>query len=197
MTKRRLRPEELDLWKQVARSADPLKNRTPVAKPPPARQDGPEPSPPAPDPIPAFRIGAEARAHTQTYTHPSDTPSDRLRKDPLHMDARTFARMKRGKLSPDARIDLHGMTLDQAHPALIRFILSSQSHGHRMVLVITGKGSREDPYDPAPRRRGVLRVQVPHWLRMPPVGPAVLQIAPAHQKHGGEGAYYVYLRKRG
>ena len=112
------------------------------------------------------------------------------------MDSKAFARMKRGKLKPEARIDLHGMTLDRAHGALTGFILSSQSRGLRLVLVITGKGDREDPYDPAPRRRGVLKSNVPQWLRMAPLGSAVLQISEAHIRHGGSGAYYVYLRRR-
>jgi DNA-nicking Smr family endonuclease len=43
---------------------------------------------------------------------------------------------------------------------------------------------------------GVLRHQVPLWLRQPPLGQAVLQVSEAHLKHGGSGAYYVYLRRR-
>ncbi|NIY96604.1 Smr/MutS family protein, partial [Salipiger sp. HF18] len=79
---------------------------------------------------------------------------------------------------------------------LVRFILMSVTRGLRLVLVITGKGLREDPHDPMPRRRGVLKTQVPQWLRMPGVSHAVLQITEAHGKHGGSGAYYVYLKKR-
>ena len=112
------------------------------------------------------------------------------------MDAKAFGKMKRGKLVPEGRIDLHGMTLDQAHPALNRFIMTSFSRGLRLVLVITGKGSREDPYDPMPRRRGVLKTQVPLWLKLPPLAQVVLQVTPAHIRHGGEGAYYVYLRRQ-
>ena len=112
------------------------------------------------------------------------------------MDAGTHAKMTRGKLVPEARIDLHGMTLAEAHPELIRFILNAQSQGLRLVLVITGKGKRRDDSGPIPQRMGALRHQVPHWLHLPPLGPAVLQISEAHLKHGGSGAYYVYLRRR-
>ena len=104
--------------------------------------------------------------------------------------------MRRGKLAPEARIDLHGMTLAEAHPELIHFILNAQTAGMRLVLVITGKGKRRDDTGPIPQRVGALRHQVPQWLRLPPLGPAVLQITEAHLKHGGSGAYYVYLRKR-
>lgn len=111
------------------------------------------------------------------------------------MDTKTFGKLKRGKLVPEARIDLHGMTVDQAHPALTRFILTSQSRGLRLVLVITGKGEQDNPYDPIPRRRGVLKRQVPLWLRMPGLTTAVMDVTEAHIRHGGGGAFYVYLRR--
>jgi DNA-nicking Smr family endonuclease len=111
------------------------------------------------------------------------------------MDAKTHGKMTRGKLQPEARIDLHGMTLSEAHPELIRFILGAQAAGLRLVLVITGKGKRRDDDGPIPQRTGALRHQVPGWLRLPPLGAAVLQVTEAHQRHGGSGAYYVYLRR--
>jgi len=73
--------------------------------------------------------------------------------------------MSRGKLAPEARIDLHGMTLAEAHPELIRFILSSQAQGLRLVLVITGQGRRGSDDGPIPQRQGILRRQVPDWWR--------------------------------
>ncbi|MCR8549531.1 Smr/MutS family protein [Salipiger sp. P9] len=198
MSKRRLRPDELELWQQVAKTAKRLpgghKTAAPQAKTPP------EPviraaQPPKPQPLSPFSLGAGARPAPESHDF-LGTTSDRLAREPVSMDAKAFTRMKRGKLAPEARLDLHGMTLDQAHPELVRFILTSQMRGLRLVLVITGKGLREDPHDPMPRRRGVLKTQVPQWLRMPPVAQAVLQVSEAHGKHGGSGAYYVYLRRR-
>ncbi|MCC1492442.1 Smr/MutS family protein [Cognatishimia sp. F0-27] len=193
MSRRRVRPEELDLWNKVARSADPLhkaRRADPLPKPSPKKPE------PQPQTIPAFHLGQKAPGRGTTAPAPPPTTGDRLRAEPVQMDAKAFTRLKRGKATPEARIDLHGMTLDQAHPTLINFILTSQARNLRLVLVITGKGQREDPYDPMPRRRGVLRTQVPQWLRMTPIGGAVLQIAQAHRRHGGEGAFYVYLRRR-
>lgn len=194
MSRRRLRPDELELWQQIARSAEPMH----PARPMPAPRPTPKPTQPAkrgPEPIPQFHLGQKSKTALPD-PQPPKTTSERLRGEPVSMDAKAFGRMKRGKLVPEDRIDLHGMTLDQAHPALARFILTSQTRGMRLVLVITGKGQREDHYDPMPRRRGVLKSQVPQWLRLPPVAQAVLQITEAHRKHGGGGAYYVYLRKR-
>ena len=57
-----------------------------------------------------------------------------------------------------------------------------------------GKG-RADAEAIQPRRHGVLRHSLPHWLAAPPLAGRVLQVASAHQKHGGGGAFYVYLRR--
>ncbi|KHQ52449.1 Smr/MutS family protein [Mameliella alba] len=198
MTRRRkLRPEEQELWQQVARTADPLHKRparkTEEAKPAPKPlSSGKETSR---DPLSPFTMGDKSAPRTQTHVFPKTT-ADHLHEAPVRMDAKAFTRLKRGKLVPEARIDLHGMTVDRAHGALAQFILNAHARGFRLVLVITGKGQREDPYDPMPRRRGVLKTQVPMWLQMPPLAGAVLQVSQSHRKHGGEGAYYVYLKRR-
>ncbi|MEL6532454.1 MAG: Smr/MutS family protein [Pseudomonadota bacterium] len=107
----------------------------------------------------------------------------------------TYQKMQRGKLKPEAKIDLHGMTLSRAHPELIDFMMRAHAKGARLVLVITGKGRDRDEDGPIPIRRGILRHQVPAWLAAPPLGQIVLDIRTAHLRHGGEGAYYVYLKR--
>ena len=189
---RRVRPDELDLWHRVAGTADPLSRQPPkdVIKP------GPKPRNPAPqaDPIPDFRLGQGAQSTAPTHDL-MGTVSDRIRNAPVKMDRKTHTKMKRGKLRPEARIDLHGMTMNRAHPALTGFIMRSASEGKRLVLVITGKGKDRDDDGPIPVRRGVLRHNVPHWLSVPPLSQLVLQITAAHASHGGGGAYYVYLKR--
>ena len=123
------------------------------------------------------------------------SPAERLTEQPLRMDARTHRSLQRGKLRPDARLDLHGMTLAVAKAELTGFILRAQAAGHRLVLVITGKGERGADRGPLPVRAGALRHEVPHWLAMAPLSQAVLQVVPAHIRHGGGGAYYVWLRR--
>ncbi|MEC3861355.1 Smr/MutS family protein [Mesobacterium sp. TK19101] len=196
MTRRRVKPEELELWQTVARSIERRAGReldlSPRSTP---RKPQPEPGETPVAPLPRFTIGEKHPSRNESHLPPMSV-SDRLAQAPVHMDSKAFGRMKRGKLVPEARIDLHGMTLDQAHPELVRFIMTSQARGLRLVLVITGKGQRHDPYDPMPLRRGVLKQQVPQWLKMAPLGTMVLQVSEAHLRHGGGGAYYVYLRKR-
>jgi DNA-nicking Smr family endonuclease len=194
MSRRRtLRPEEAELWHAVVRNAHPMH----PGKAEPAPQIKlPVPPPMVDKPRPvfdAFRIGERTRSK---HGHDLALPiADALRTAPLQMDAKAFGKMTRGKLLPEARIDLHGMTLAEAQPELIRFILNAQSDGLRLVLVITGKGKRGEDIGPIPQRMGVLRHQVPMWLRQAPLGPTILQVAEAHLRHGGAGAYYVYLRR--
>ena len=83
--------------------------------------------------------------------------------------------------------------LAAAKGELAGFILSARSAGLRLVLVITGKGRGD--LGPLPTRSGALRHEVPHWLDLPPLSRMVLQVVPAHDRHGGGGAYYVWLRR--
>lgn len=190
--KRGLTPDERDLWGRVAASARPM--RTVHA---PAAESGakPKPKPVHPKPLPSdFHIGQMARP--MTAAHELVPPlEERLAAQPVRIDRRTYQQLTRGKLRPEARIDLHGMTLAEAHPELIRFVLNAHGTGKRLVLVITGKGKRGEDDGPIPQRVGVLRHQVPQWLTQPPLGALVIQVAPAHLKHGGGGAFYVYLRR--
>jgi hypothetical protein len=76
---------------------------------------------------------------------------------------------------------------------LTPYVLSALKHWK--LYDGTGKGKRGTDDSIIPERHGVLRHQVPQWLRLPPLNALVLQIAPAHRSHGGDGAYYVYLRR--
>ena len=197
MSRRRLRPDELALWEEVARKATPL---APERKPLPGTltdtaKPKPKPVTPRAAPVAPFTIGQSANG--QPHGH-DVLPgiAERIGNAPVNMDKKAHARLKRGKLMPEAKLDLHGMTLDQAHPALNTFIQRSHAAGLRLVLVVTGKGKHRDPGGPIPVRHGVLRHNVPQWLKMMPLAPLVLQISEAHLKHGGGGAYYVYLRRQ-
>lgn len=198
------------VWSQVARGVTPI---SPAVRRAVTSQSLPAPAPPAtPKPIahdhalvpratptaalPAgFRIGGGAGNPAFGAPPKPSTPAERLRAQPVQMDARTHREMTRGKLRPEARIDLHGMTLAAAKAELTGFILSAQASGRRLVLVITGKGKGD--HGPLPTRSGALRHEVPHWLHMAPMAASVMQVVPAHFRHGGSGAYYVYLRRFG
>ncbi len=192
---RGLTPEEEALWQQIAARTDPLHPKKKKSAPAPAKPAAtPRPQPPE-TPTAPFTIGEGADMRPPGHDLASPLASV-LNEQPVRMDRKAHRKLTRGKLSPEARIDLHGMTLAAAHPALIRFISDSHSRGLRLVLVITGKGRTRDDAGPIPVRPGVLRHQVPQWLTSGAMRPLVLQVTAAHPRHGGAGAYYVYLGRR-
>jgi DNA-nicking Smr family endonuclease len=194
--KRGLNDEELELWGRVAQTTRPL-HKVAFHLPEPVAVPQPAVAPPPVRAKPLFegRILRPEPAGTPPAHDLARPLSDALRAAPVHMDMRQFQRMSRGKLEPEARIDLHGMTLAQAHGALNGFILRAHGAGMRLVLVITGKGKTMADDGPIPRRQGALKQDVPQWLRMAPLAGLVLELREAHVKHGGSGAYYVYLRR--
>lgn len=191
---RGLRDEELDLWKRVIEKAVPMHPERPAVSENTALIHPKTPKPVQPAPLPRFRLGETTKP--ETPRHDIAKPiADHVASQPVHMDRKKHKKLKQGRIRPEARIDLHGMTIAQAHPALTRFILNAAADGLRLVLVITGKGKTKPDHGPIPERHGVLRHQVPHWLHTAPLKGHILQISEAHISHGGQGAYYVYLRR--
>lgn len=173
------------LWQQVAKSVAPLPRRA-AAKPqhPPAEKPKSDaaakstPAKPPPAPTAAKHQPAESKAAALSH---GAAPS---------LDKRTAQRLKRGKLAVEGRIDLHGMTQADAQRALTGFIESAHRDGRRCVLVITGKGLKDD------WSTGVLRQAVPRWLNEPPLRPLVLGFNYATPKDGGSGALYVLVKRK-
>lgn len=116
-------------------------------------------------------------------------PSIQLRNRPLPapQNRQNERSVRRGKQAISASFDLHGHTRDSAFQILPRFLRQEQAKGSQCVIVITGKGKRGE---------GVLRQSFLHWLELPEARALVSGFAPAHTKHGGTGAWYVFLRRR-
>jgi len=102
------------------------------------------------------------------------------------IDRANAERLKRGRHRIEARLDLHGLTQDEAHRALLAFIRGARGAGQRCVLVITGRGSVGG---------GVLKAAVPRWFEEVEFRPHLLAISPAQPHDGGAGALYVMLRR--
>jgi DNA-nicking Smr family endonuclease len=177
---------ELALWAEVARHVRPLRGRPALVAAPqsvPAAPSAPPAKPPAKPPA-ASPMHAKAEK-------PAPPPLA-----PLERKLRT--RLKRGRESIEAVIDLHGMRQDEAHEALIGFLERSAARGARLVLVVTGKGGQgADDGHGGFQERGVLRRNVPHWLRMAELRQLVMGFDEADARHGGSGALYVRLRRPG
>lgn len=190
------------MWDEVKKSTIPLHAETKpsVSKtptPPPKKPIEPSKNPKTlKQQIQEFSVGSKAKKPAPRHNL-MPSISVELQQAPLQMDRKKYGKMRKGKLAPEARIDLHGMTMAQAHPALTNFIMSSHARGLRLVLVITGKGKDRDEGGPIPTRMGILKHQTPQWLRAAPLKLLVMQVTEAHLSHGGSGAYYVYLRRNG
>lgn len=107
------------------------------------------------------------------------------------LDRRTEDKLRKGRFEIDGRLDLHGLTLQDAHSQVTSYIRLQHAAGKRCLLIITGKG-RESNGLP----KGQLRQNLPLWLEMPPLAPLILSVTPAQPRHGGQGAFYVLLRRQ-
>ncbi|HER27195.1 MAG TPA: hypothetical protein ENI69_08805 [Rhodospirillales bacterium] len=187
MTKKTPKPpkklDDKDLWGHVTAGVDRLdqrhknvitENLSSTASGPVAKK-GKTPAPPPQPPTPENK-----RPKLQELDHGSS----------VGIDKSTATRLKKGKQPIEARLDLHGKTQNEAHPALDTFIESAYRSGRRCVLVITGKGTKPDG------SVGVLRSAVPRWLNLPPNRARILAFSHATAKDGGEGALYVMIKRR-
>ena len=131
---------------------------------------------------------------------PPPTPSAPRQPGPL--EATRAKRARRGRVRIDARLDLHDLTLAEAWPVLERGLIRAYNQGRGRatgdglgcILVITGKGRRADGGSPAHLYTGKLRAALPGWLDGPSLRPIVATYSPAHPRHGGDGAWYVFLK---
>lgn len=102
------------------------------------------------------------------------------------IDKNLRQKMDSGKIPIDAKVDLHHMTQEQAHATLQSFINTAFMRQYRMLLVITGKGKEG---------KGLLRMNVEAWLNEASVAPKIVRFSQAILKDGGEGAFYVLLKR--
>jgi DNA-nicking Smr family endonuclease len=189
-----LTPVDRALWEAVAATVKPLRQHRrrivakPVEAPPP-----PEPPKPAPPEAPKLEAAAAARPAAGRGRPVAPPPKP----GPAGIDRRTRLRIARGHTAVEARIDLHGLTQARAHAVLLGFLASKQAEGLKTVLVITGKGRPGDAERHSEGERGVLRRLVPGWLGARDAAAMVESFGEAAAPHGGGGALYVRLRRRG
>jgi DNA-nicking Smr family endonuclease len=171
---RRLTHAEAELWTMVTANVRPFRAR---------------PAPSAERQSSASKVAEPGREKPPAAVAHRDRPPPPKPPAPLvEIDHRTRARIKRGRLEVDAKLDLHGMRQDEAQRALGGFLRRAQADGAKVAIVVTGKGlSREDG--------GVLRRVVPMWLQAPSLRDVVVGFGEAARHHGGEGALYVRIRR--
>lgn len=93
-------------------------------------------------------------------------------------------KIRQGQLAVEGCLDLHGCTQKIALSELSLFLSEAISVGHKLVIIIHGKGQRS-------QNSAVLKPLVLHWISQQNT---VLAWCPAQPRDGGSGASYVYLR---
>lgn len=189
MKGKKLSSEDLKLWDKVTGSTKPLDKKKSVVHDTPPKKNNLK------SVIKPQKVSPKIKTLSQLANEPFQKKVILENSQKVKMDMKAFTKLKKGKLEPEDTLDLHGMTLETAFPALSSFISRAHSTQKRLVLVITGKGKNTDPGYAVPQRNGVLRSQVPIWLKEPRLSSLVLQIERAHHRHGGLGAFYIYLRR--
>lgn len=121
------------------------------------------------------------------------TKEPELSADDQNFDRDTSRALSRGKLVPQATLDLHGMTLAAAERTVSAFLEDATARGLRVVLIVTGKGLR---LEGGRMLGGRIRAEFVGWLNRADNRHRVRAVRPAHPRHGGGGAFYVLLRRR-
>ncbi len=178
---RGLSSEEAAVWDKLAATVTPL-HPARIAKPavvvPPA-----PPAPPKP-----VRASAARPVRQVPRTPPPPRPQA------PGLDSHWDRRLKTGVIQPDFTLDLHGHGLDAAYQRLMSGVAQARAMDARTILLVTGKPR---PVDPADRgeKRGAIRAKVLDWLAASSHHSAIAAVRRAHQRHGGDGALYIVLRR--
>ena len=185
---------ERALWEQVARSVTPLRPERQAPRSVVRDHLAPPPSLPAHD-VPGVQPkkvkGRVPAARPQTPVEPRPPAPVAA-----GLDSHWERRLRNASASPDVTLDLHGHTLDQAHRRLEQGLSQAKAIDARLVLVVTG---RLRPVEAADRsdRRGAIRAKILDWLAAGPHTSDIAAIRHAHRRHGGEGALYIVLKRKG
>lgn len=164
-----------DLFEEAMRDVQPIEPR-PLAPAPRKRVRHPRGAVARPAPERPTRFEVEERGEHVEGRVPG-------------VDRRRLARLRRGEMPPEVRLDLHGLLATEARSAVRDALLAAHRGGSRVLLVIHGRGLHS-PAGP------VLKSALPGWLAEPPVGSWVLAFVSAPPDLGGPGATLVLLRGR-
>ena len=103
------------------------------------------------------------------------------------------------KTNKTSLIDLHGYTLDGANKVMEDFINKAYLENVNKLIVVTGKGlhskNEKDPY--VSKDLGILKYSVPEFIsNNSNLMNKISEISDAKLEDGGEGAFYIYLKKK-
>ena len=107
--------------------------------------------------------------------------------------------IKKGSFHIDKKIDFHGKSLLESEEQFNNTIIESYNCGQRCLLFVTGKGLfKSKNYEESDKPKlyhGIIRSSFVEWARSKKFSKYILSFEQASIEHGGDGAFYVYLRK--
>ena len=114
-------------------------------------------------------------------------------------DKDTYFEKQNTALNKIRRLDLHGLSINQANRITKKFIIESFEERYKKLLIITGKGLRskvhKNPY--LSEQMNVLKHSVPEFIKNDEdLFKKISRISTADLKDGGEGAFYIFFRKQ-
>lgn len=184
-------PHDFHLWTAVAATVDPLRRKGLLKL-----GNAPLPLPAEEAPVAAVKAPPLRKPPRKPFLPPYQAPLPSTPSPGKAVEPSIRKKLGRGRIEIDGTIDLHGMTQAEARSALHHYLHARVARGDRTILVITGKGARtDDDYIAAMSERGILRTMLPIWLSEPSLAPLVSGWSVAARGHGGEGAWYVRLRR--
>lgn len=183
-------PQDFHLWTTVSATVEPLRRKGLLKL-----GHGTLPIP-EPEPAPAIKAPPKMGKPKAPFLPSYQAPAQPVQVVEKNVDPAIHKKVRRGRIDIDGTIDLHGMTQAEARETLRRFIGARAARGDRTLLVITGKGAKtENDYIAAMTERGILRAMLPIWLSEPGLSHMISGWSLAARGHGGEGAWYVRLRR--
>ena len=192
---RHLSKEDLLVWEQLKKTLDHSLNKTEKKKSL-KTYDSEEPKQKAIRPEEFFVLKREKITKPIRKQSEFKPASTNYKGNKLDKKRQTL--LKKGKIEPEKILDLHGLNARKAEKLVLDFLLKNYLNGVRLALIITGKGKRSREADNSyytEQDTGILKRSLITWVEKSNMRPTILDIIPAHAKHGGGGAFYVYLRK--
>ena len=135
---------------------------------------------------------------TNTPIKPAEKKPKTLKNLKIEDGQNFYKKVRRGKIKIDKKLDLHGLRLIEAEKEFDNAILTSYLFNKRCLLVITGKGTRKTNNQNKEKKLyyGKIREKIPEWTRKKTNINKILYFTQAGPEHGGDGSFYVYLRKK-
>ena len=176
--------DEKILWEKVTQSVRRMNSQS--VSQIPNQKGAPKTGPQKKSWIDRSQSVQTGRAKTKTSADKT-MPADFRLGETSGIDRTSARRMQRGQVPIEDKLDLHGLSQEQAKKEVKAFIGSAVQKNFRHVLIITGKG--RDGH-------GILREKVPEWLKDAPLCYHLNAISYAQPRDGGKGALYIRLKRQ-